>query len=53
MLKVFFYLQGLIGPLVRLNEPAFRTSAFITLKEDFFTVFFCLKEKEEDQDFFD
>jgi hypothetical protein len=33
-LKILFLSQGIVGPLVRLNEPAFRTLATKTIKSD-------------------
>lgn len=45
MLKIFYYFEGVISPLVRLNEPAFRRVCLNTLKSDlaFLT---CNRQKE-------
>ena len=43
MLKAFYLSSGLLGPLIRLNEPAFSRAIYLTLKSDL-RLLFCVKE---------
>jgi hypothetical protein len=43
MLKAFYLSSGLLGPLIRLNEPAFSKAIYSTLKSDLRWLF-CVKE---------
>jgi len=43
-LKIMFYLQGVLGPLARLNEPAFRAVMVESIKMDLKYIF-CIKEE--------
>jgi len=44
ILKIMFYLQGVLGPLARLNEPAFRVVIVESIKMDLKFIF-CIKEE--------
>ena len=44
MLKIPFYLQGVLGPMARLNEPAFRVVIVETGKADLKWLF-CIKDE--------
>lgn len=45
ILKVLFYAQGIVSPLVRLQEPAFRITIKQTIIKDL-RMFLCLKETD-------
>jgi len=44
ILKIMFYLQGVLGPLARLNEPAFRVVIVESIKMDLKFIF-CIKKE--------